>query len=70
MADGGTTDHDLGSIKSVARTLAHGMMNYYHGNETGGTPGLIEGYYWWEVGGMMGALINYWHCKSCHHRML
>lgn len=54
-----------GSIKSAARTLAHGMMNYYHGNETGNIPGLLPGpYYWWEAGGMWGALIDYWYCKS------
>jgi mannan endo-1,6-alpha-mannosidase len=37
------------------------MMMYYHGNETGQTPGvLVEPYYWWEAGAMFGALIDYW----------
>ena len=37
------------------------MMNYYKGNVTGGTPGLLPGpYYWWEAGAMFGALIDYW----------
>lgn len=55
------------SIKQVTSLLAHDMMTYYHGNETGGTPGLLPGpcaslecYYWWEAGAMFGSLINYW----------
>ncbi|KAI9762910.1 MAG: hydrolase 76 protein [Candelina submexicana] len=50
------------SIKSAASVLAHGMMKYYHGNETGGTPGLFpQPYYWWEAGAAFGALIDYWY---------
>lgn len=50
------------SIKSAARTIADGMLNYYHGNETGGIPGLLgDPYYWWEAGAMFGALIDYWY---------
>lgn len=29
------------SIKQGARTCADGMMSYYHGNESGQTPGLL-----------------------------
>lgn len=37
-------------------------MKYYHGNETGQTPGLLpEPYFWWEAGAMFGALVDYWH---------
>ena len=47
-------------------------MTYYHGNLSGQIPGLLpgpppnpnitnEGYYWWEAGGMWGALIDYWY---------
>lgn len=42
------------------------MMRYYHGNETGATPGILPGpppagdYYWWEAGAMWGTLIEYW----------
>ncbi|KAK4569603.1 hypothetical protein LTR86_003366 [Recurvomyces mirabilis] len=55
-----TTDVD--SIKTAASTIAHGMMSYYTGNLTGGTPGLLPApYYWWEAGAMFGSLIDYWY---------
>ena len=55
-----TTDVD--SIKTAASTIAHGMMSYYTGNLTGGTPGLLpQPYYWWEAGAMFGSLIDYWY---------
>jgi mannan endo-1,6-alpha-mannosidase len=61
------TVSSVDSVKSVASTIAHEMMTYYSGNETGGTPGLLPGpcasvecYYWWEAGAMFGSLINYW----------
>ncbi|KUJ19063.1 mannan endo-1,6-alpha-mannosidase [Mollisia scopiformis] len=60
------------SIKSVASTIAYDMMTYYRGNYSGQTPGLLPGpppnptitdagYFWWEAGGMFGALIDYWY---------
>lgn len=53
---------DTASIKSVASTIAHGMLTYYHGNETGMIPGLLPSpYYWWECGAMFNSLINYWY---------
>ncbi|EMC94580.1 glycoside hydrolase family 76 protein [Baudoinia panamericana UAMH 10762] len=53
---------DPNSIKQVASVIAHGMMSYYSGNTTGGTPGLLPGpYYWWEAGAMWGSLIDYWY---------
>ncbi|KAI9841813.1 MAG: hydrolase 76 protein [Sclerophora amabilis] len=53
---------DAGSIKRASRTVADGMMNYYTGNQTGDIPGnLPEPYYWWEVGAMFGALIDYYY---------
>ena len=37
-------------------------MDYYKGNLTGATPGLLPPpYYWWEAGAVFGALIDYWH---------
>ena len=55
------------SSKAALSTLAHDMMTFYSGNQSGGTPGLLPGpcassqcYYWWEAGAMFGALINYW----------
>ena len=53
---------DPASIKSAASTIAHGMMSYYTGNETGQTPGLLPApYYWWEAGAMWMILIDYWY---------
>ena len=51
------------SIKAAASTVAYDLMTYYHGNKTGGTPGLLDwpDYYWWEAGGMFGTLVDYWH---------
>ena len=42
-------------------------MTYYHGNESGQTPGILPGpppagdYYWWEGGALWGTMIDYWH---------
>lgn len=58
---------DTADIKESARTLAYDLMSYYHGNESGQTPGILPGpppagdYYWWEAGAMWGAMIDYWH---------
>ncbi|KAG5916741.1 hypothetical protein E4U42_007519 [Claviceps africana] len=53
---------DDNSLKSVAATVAYGLMKYYAGNVTGGIPGnLPDPYYWWEAGAMFGTLIDYWH---------
>ncbi|KAL2269109.1 hypothetical protein VTJ83DRAFT_3955 [Remersonia thermophila] len=53
-------------IKTTAATVAWDLMQYYRGNETGQTPGILPGpppagdYYWWEAGAMWGTLIEYW----------
>ncbi len=55
------------SIRASAKTLAYDLMTYYHGNESGQTPGILPGpppagdYYWWEGGALWGAMIDYWH---------
>jgi mannan endo-1,6-alpha-mannosidase len=55
------------NIRVSARTLAHDLMSYYNGNESGQVPGILPGpppagpYYWWEGGAMWGAMIDYWH---------
>jgi mannan endo-1,6-alpha-mannosidase len=50
------------SILSGAKIAAHGLMNYYHGNETGQAVGLLPPpYYWWEAGAMFGSLVDYWY---------
>ncbi|KAK0107646.1 hydrolase 76 protein [Cadophora gregata f. sp. sojae] len=49
------------SIKSAASTAAHGLLTFYHGNETGQIPGLLPPpHFWWETGGMFMTLIDYW----------
>ncbi|PGH10556.1 hypothetical protein AJ80_07503 [Polytolypa hystricis UAMH7299] len=57
-------DLDLGStasIKAAAKEIAHGMVKYYTGNNTGDVPGnLPDPYYWWEAGAMFSSLIDYW----------
>ncbi|PHH65573.1 hypothetical protein CDD81_2008 [Ophiocordyceps australis] len=54
------------AIKQTASTIAWDMLQYYKGNLTGQTPGILPGpppagdYYWWEGGAMWGSLIEYW----------
>lgn len=54
------------AIRQTAATLAWDMMQYYNGNETGQTPGILPGpppagpHYWWEAGAMWTTLIQYW----------
>ncbi|KAL2145560.1 hypothetical protein VTI28DRAFT_6798 [Corynascus sepedonium] len=53
-------------IKKTAADVAWDMMQYYTGNLTGQTPGILPGpppagdYYWWEAGAMWGTLMDYW----------
>ncbi|KAG9255669.1 glycoside hydrolase family 76 protein [Emericellopsis atlantica] len=55
-------------IKKTAAAVAWDLLQYYHGNETGQTPGILPGppasglgpYYWWEAGAMWGTLLDYW----------
>ncbi|KAL2135385.1 hypothetical protein VTI74DRAFT_8797 [Chaetomium olivicolor] len=53
-------------IKRTAADAAWDMMQYYKGNQSGQTPGILPGpppagdYYWWEGGAMWGTLIDYW----------
>ncbi|KAI1658054.1 glycoside hydrolase family 76 protein [Daldinia decipiens] len=54
-------------VISTSKSLAQNLMTYYHGNESGQTPGILPGpppagdYYWWEGGALWGAMIDYWH---------
>ncbi|KAF4120092.1 mannan endo-1,6-alpha-mannosidase [Geosmithia morbida] len=57
------------NIKKAASQVAWNLLQYYHGNETGQTPGILPGppasglgpYYWWQGGAMWGAFIDYWY---------
>ncbi|QUC23370.1 uncharacterized protein UV8b_07611 [Ustilaginoidea virens] len=57
----------IADIKQSASTLAWDMLQYYQGNVSGNTPGILPGpppqgdYYWWEGGAMWGTLIDYWY---------
>jgi len=54
--------NDQNSLKDAASTAASGMMDYYHGNQSGATVGLLDQpYYWWEAGAMFMSLIQYWY---------
>jgi len=61
-----TDSHAPADIKKTAANIAWDLLQYYHGNETGQTPGILPGpppagdYYWWEGGAMWGTLIDYW----------
>ncbi|KAI2618808.1 glycoside hydrolase family 76 protein [Hypoxylon sp. NC1633] len=56
--------NDQTSIRSVASTLAYGVMSMYSGNVTN-TPETIavfpQPYYWWEAGAAWGAMLDYSH---------
>ncbi|EON97684.1 putative glycoside hydrolase family 76 protein [Phaeoacremonium minimum UCRPA7] len=66
----GPLDVDLdspASIKAACKTIAAALMEYYHGDEYGRTPGILDGpppagdYYWWEGGALWGTMVDYWH---------
>jgi mannan endo-1,6-alpha-mannosidase len=48
------------SLKNAASIAAHGMMSYYHGNESGQIPGKLPDT-WWEGGALFMTCIQYWH---------
>ncbi|KAK9236536.1 glycoside hydrolase [Lipomyces kononenkoae] len=53
--------NSVDSIKQAAFVFSHGMMDYYNGNQTGGTLGKFTWpYYWWESGAAWGSLLDYW----------
>ncbi|KAI5462083.1 glycoside hydrolase [Mariannaea sp. PMI_226] len=58
------------TMKSAASQIAWDMLQYYHGNESGQTVGILPGpppngdYYWWEAGAMWGTLLDYWKCTG------
>ncbi|KAK6086272.1 glycosyl hydrolase family 76 [Seiridium cupressi] len=55
------------SIRNAAKQVAYDLMSYYHGNESGQTPGILPGpppdgdYYWWIGGALWGVMLDYWH---------
>ncbi|KAK4666708.1 hypothetical protein QC763_302730 [Podospora pseudopauciseta] len=55
------------SIRFAAGLVASKLMDYYHGEEPGQTPGILPGpppagpYYWWEGGALWGTMVDYWH---------
>jgi len=52
------------SIKSASAALAKNLMGRYNGSDPGGIPGILPApYYWWEVGGMFGHMVDYYYCQ-------
>ncbi|KAJ9144059.1 Mannan endo-1,6-alpha-mannosidase [Pleurostoma richardsiae] len=55
------------SIRYAASIVAYDLLTFYHGNESGMTPGILPGpppdgdYYWWQGGAMWGTLVDYYH---------
>jgi mannan endo-1,6-alpha-mannosidase len=45
------------AILGTASTLASNLMGYYNPANFGILP---APYYWWEAGGMWGAMLDYW----------
>ncbi|KAJ8098914.1 glycoside hydrolase [Lipomyces tetrasporus] len=53
--------NNVDSIKNAAWVFSHGVMDYYNGNQTGGTLGKFSWpYYWWEAGAAWGSMLDYW----------
>ncbi|KAK9321330.1 glycoside hydrolase [Lipomyces orientalis] len=53
--------NNVDSIKHAAWVFSHGVMDYYNGNQTGGTLGKFSWpYYWWEAGAAWGSMLDYW----------
>lgn len=53
--------NNTSSVDNAAALLVQGTLDYYAGYQVGGTIGMFqEPYYWWEAGGVWGAMIDYW----------
>lgn len=54
------------AIRKTAAQLGWDLLQYYKGNLTGMTPGILPGpppagpYYWWQAGAMWTTFIQYW----------
>lgn len=46
------------AVSGTANTIAGNLMSYYNPANVGVLP---APYYWWEAGGMWGAMVDYWH---------
>ena len=54
-------------ILDASKALAGDLIEFYKGNKTGETPGLLDpmsklgdGYYWYQSGAFMSAYVDYW----------
>lgn len=51
---------DVQSINAAQALVATGLMDYYSGDDYGGTPGMFTNpYYWWEAGVAFGTMLDY-----------
>ncbi|ANB11543.1 Dcw1p [Sugiyamaella lignohabitans] len=49
------------SLNNALALVADGLMDYYNGDQYGGTPGMfVNPYYWWEAGAAFGSMLDYW----------
>lgn len=52
--------NNVTTIREAAALVAYGLMDYYQGDQYGGTIGMFSNpYYWWEAGGAWGGMIDY-----------
>ncbi|ETS78390.1 hypothetical protein PFICI_10452 [Pestalotiopsis fici W106-1] len=52
--------NDAESVKAAAALVADDLLTFYHGDETGETPGIFddEDYYWWSGSVLWGSLLD------------
>lgn len=49
------------SITAAAKIASDNAISFYHGDEPGRVPGLLDQpHYWWQAGGFFGLLIQRW----------
>lgn len=54
--------NNLTTIQPVTGIIADGLLDYYEGDKYGGAVGMFSApYYWWQAGGAIGSLIDFWH---------
>lgn len=54
--------HSDVSIRSAAKTVARGLMNWYNPREPGNVVGKFgHPYYWWQAGAAWGIMVDYWY---------
>lgn len=62
-ADGISLDlSNSSSVNNVLSLIAAGLMDYYNGDQYGGTPGeMVQPYYWWQAATAWNSILDYWY---------